>query len=505
MDNQAMAVTASFFNARSLPGWAVSTIVHAIALTILLFIPLKPKPLIEEIIVEQETINLPTESEMVQDIQQPAEILPEPQVLASETPTPTPTNETAEAGGDASAAVSEAMDVGSPLMAATKALDGGAASLPIGKGRTEGFSGRGAGKGVMLGKGGGTLNTEFAVKVGLDWFVKHQIDDGGNTAHWEINYSRKSTGATTGVGEAKANMAATSLALLPFLAGNHTHQAGQHRNVVKKALNWMLANQGADGRLLARGDQHEMYSHALGSIVLCEAYALTKDRALGAAAQKSIDFTVRNQNKTGGWRYMAKSTDADTSVFGWQFMSLKSAMMAGLKVPEKTLTEGMKYLKTVQPEKPGDHWAYDPGGARSPAMTSIGVLCHQYMGKGKSDPLVDQGVKLLISTSPPERTTHPYYWYYATQVVHHYQGPDWERWNRAMRRIWVDKQNRDSKSTDFGSWDPKDFNRGAHDLSQGGRLYLTSIGLLTLEVYYRYLPLYEGIRVIETKTASTEK
>jgi len=247
-----------------------------------------------------------------------------------------------------------------------------------------------------------------------------------------------------------------------------------------------------------------MYTHALGSIVLCEAYALTKDRGLGNAAQKAIDFTVRTQNKMGGWRYQQKATDVDTSVFGWQFMALKSGLMGGLKVPEKTLTAGMGYLKTVQPEKPGDHWAYDPGGGRRASMTSIGILCLQYMGKGKSDPLVDQGVKLLIETSPPEKTSDPYYWYYATQVVHHYQGPEWDRWNRGMRRIWVEKQNRDPKSTDFGSWDPKDFGREHHDLLGGGRLYLTSIGLLTLEVYYRYLPLYEGIRAAETKPAAAQ-
>jgi hypothetical protein len=494
MESQA-GVARPFFNARSIPGWATSTIAHAIVLTVLLFVPMTPPPNIEEIVVEQETINLPTETEIVQDIQQPAEIMPEPQTVAAEAPTPTPTTETATAGGDTAAAASDAVDIGGPMISVTRALDGGAASVPIGKGRTEGFSGRGAGKGVMLGKGGGTLNTEYAVKVGLDWFIKHQFEDG----HWEINYTRKSTGATTGVGEVKSNMAATSLALLPFLAANHTHQSGQHRNVVRKALKWIIENQGTDGRLLAKGDAQEMYTHALGSIVLSEAYALTKDKWLGAAAQKALDFTIRTQNKMGGWRYHQKATDVDTSVFGWQFMALKSGLMGGLKVPEKTLTAGMGYLKTVQPEKPGEHWAYDPKGVRRGSMTAIGILCHQYMGKGKNDPLVDEGVKLLIKTSPPEKTTSPYYWYYATQVVHHYQGPEWEQWNRGMRRIWVEKQNRDPKSTDFGSWDPKSFGREQHDLQAVGRLYLTSIGLLTLEVYYRYLPLFEGVRAAEPK------
>jgi hypothetical protein len=498
MENQPTAAS-SILHSRGLPGWVTSTIVHAAVLAILLFVPLDPPPSFEEIVVEQDTIDLPTETQLAQDIQQPVEILPEPQTLAAEAPSLTNMEAGSANPDNSAAAAADANDVGNPLMAVSQAIDGGAASVPIGKGKTEGFSGRGSGKGVMLGKGGGTLNTEYAVKVGLDWFLKHQFEDG----RWDINYARKSTGATTGVGEAKSSMAATSLALLPFLAANHTHQTGQHRNAVRKALNWILENQGADGRLLAKGDSHEMYTHALGSIVLCEAYALTKDKKLGAAAQKAIDFSMRSQNKNplGGWRYGAGSTDADTSVFGWHFMALKSGMMGGLKVPEKNLTAGMKYLKTVQSGKSGGIFAYEPGGSSRPSMTAIGLLCHQYMGKGRDDAQIHEGVQFLINNAKPEQTTQPYYWYYATQVVHHYQGPEWERWNRAMRKIWVDRQNRDSKSTDFGSWDPKDFGREQHDLMQGGRLYLTSIGLLTLEVYYRYLPLYEGIKATETKAA----
>src|SRR4051812_8187598 len=95
-----VGVAPTFFNTRNMPGWATSTIVHAVVLTILLFIPMNPSPKIEEIVVEQETINLPNESEIVQDIQQPAEIIPEPQTLASDAPTPAPSVETAAAGGD---------------------------------------------------------------------------------------------------------------------------------------------------------------------------------------------------------------------------------------------------------------------------------------------------------------------------------------------------------------------------------------------------------------------
>jgi len=64
MENPA-GVPPTFFNTRSIPGWATSTILHAVILTILLFVPMNPRAPIEEIVVEQETINLPSESEIV--------------------------------------------------------------------------------------------------------------------------------------------------------------------------------------------------------------------------------------------------------------------------------------------------------------------------------------------------------------------------------------------------------------------------------------------------------
>ena len=58
----------------------------------------------------------------------------------------------------------------------------------------------------------------------------------------------------------------------------------------------------------------------------------------------------------------------------------------------------------------------------------------------------------------------------------------------AMRRILIDTQNKDGCSA--GSWDPKKPTKDAWG-EPGGRLMMTSLSCLTLEVYYRYLPLYK--------------
>ena len=81
------------------------------------------------------------------------------------------------------------------------------------------------------------------------------------------------------------------------------------------------------------------------------------------------------------------------------------------------------------------------------------------------------------------------------------QGTDWDRWNREMRTVWIETQVREKKSCEFGSWDPEQPTKDVGHSDAGGRMMVTSFGLLTLEVYYRYLPLYK-IMDGETEIAS---
>jgi len=83
-----------------------------------------------------------------------------------------------------------------------------------------------------------------------------------------------------------------------------------------------------------------------------------------------------------------------------------------------------------------------------------------------------------------------YYWYYATQLLHNMQNAAWKQWNNRLRDGLVSMQVR-NKGCDYGSWDPL---RPVPDRwgGEAGRLYTTAMSILTLEVYYRYLPLYKA-------------
>ena len=91
-----------------------------------------------------------------------------------------------------------------------------------------------------------------------------------------------------------------------------------------------------------------------------------------------------------------------------------------------------------------------------------------------------------VKPDPAQRPTMMYYYYYATQVMHHYGGEKWKAWNLRMRDALVRSQDKSNNPWQNGSWDPT----GDGHAASGGRLMYTSLALLTLEVYYRHLPLY---------------
>ena len=102
---------------------------------------------------------------------------------------------------------------------------------------------------------------------------------------------------------------------------------------------------------------------------------------------------------------------------------------------------------------------------------------------------LQQGVTSLGQLGPSiDKTSmrnNMYYNYYATQVMHHYGGYPWQRWNAVMREYLIDSQSTDGHEK--GSW----FLDGSDDgCRAGGRLYCTAMAAMTLEVYYRHMPLY---------------
>jgi hypothetical protein len=107
-----------------------------------------------------------------------------------------------------------------------------------------------------------------------------------------------------------------------------------------------------------------------------------------------------------------------------------------------------------------------------------------YLGWKKDHRGLQRGVQFLSKTGPSEGDM--YYNYYATQVLRHWEGREWKKWNDELRENLVRTQARAGHAT--GSWIVSEGDdRG---VSAGGRLSCTSLSTMILEVYYRHMPLY---------------
>ena len=79
-----------------------------------------------------------------------------------------------------------------------------------------------------------------------------------------------------------------------------------------------------------------------------------------------------------------------------------------------------------------------------------------------------------------------YYWYYGTLAMKQFGDPEWSQWNVRIRDLLIAEQVHDGEFA--GSWEPRDPWSG-----YGGRIYSTAMATLCLEVYFRFLPLYEQV------------
>ena len=337
---------------------------------------------------------------------------------------------------------------------------------------------------------GGNAASEAAVTEALKWLARHQLPNGAWTFHHSLVCNAR-CGDPGEVKYGKSFNAATAMALLPFLGAGQTHYDGEFKEVVRRGLLFLIGNgragrQGGLPMLDLTDNAGNMYSHGLAAITLCEAYAMTEDPALAGPAQASLNFIVYAQCRDGGWRYQPRqASGGDTSVVGWQVMALKSGHMGHLVVPPITIQGAVMFLDRVSSDGGAIYGYTEPSTSVRPACTAIGLLCRMYTGWDKTHPGIVAGVKHLSKIGVLKDDI--YYNYYAAQVLRHYGGSEWDRFNQELRDWLVESQVQNGHAK--GSWHFPD-SRTHRGPKEGGRLASTAIATMILEVYYRHMPLY---------------
>lgn len=334
----------------------------------------------------------------------------------------------------------------------------------------------------LVEKYGGSPETQAAVARGLKWLAQHQLPDGG----WSFNHALapQCNGKCLNPGSMlKARCGATGMALLPFLAAGQTHKNGHYANVVKNGLSFLMLNMKPtqDGAKFS-DVEGSLYAHALATQPLCEAYAMTRDKRLELSAQQAVNYICNAQDPIGGgWRYQPREA-GDTSATGWQIAALRAGYMGRLQVPAVVSQKAMRFLDNMQSDS-GASYGYNGPMSNNSAMTASGLASRIHLGWKKDNEALQRGVQSLTrwGFSP----YNMYYNYYATQVLFQSGGEQWNRWNFAMRDFLLRSQS--SQGHEVGSWC---FEARETAAQAGGRHYYTTVSLLMLEVYYRYLPIF---------------
>jgi hypothetical protein len=336
------------------------------------------------------------------------------------------------------------------------------------------------------------------VDRGLDFLARAQQPDG----RWRLGTFPGSTASDTP--KLSCDTAATGLAILSFLGAGHDHFGGKHRDTVRRGLEFLLAMQKDDGDLYVPADKLSdscawLYSHGIASMALCEAVGMTGDPLVKPAAARACGFIAASQHPSrGGWRYTPRS-DADLSVSGWMLVAMRSGRLAGVDVEPRAF-DGVKTLLNASAIT-GDPARYHynprnpqqrPSQLSAGCMTAVGTLMRLHTGWTATDPRVQQSARALAAIRPTYGTANAknrdcYLWYYASQVLVHTGGDEWTGWYDQLADTLEQSQERNGPRA--GSWDPLG-NVPDRWGQYGGRIYVTALHLLTLEVPDRRLPTY---------------
>lgn len=303
----------------------------------------------------------------------------------------------------------------------------------------------------------------------------------------------------------------TSLSIMAFFAVGHMPDSKtKEGEAARKALEFVLR----DDRLedvndrdlqkcgyFGRRDGSRMYGHGIITLMLAQALGMgvdeEQDRRIRTRLEKAVELILwsqgmkqpNNHQNYGGWRYEPGSSDSDLSVTIWQLLALRAAKNAGLDVPKEAIDKAVGYVKRCyqsgrdkdgKPTNMKSGCAYQPGGGPSYASGAAGLLSLQVCGEYEAPEVVGSADWLRDRKLDYGDGYFFYGTYYYAQGMYQRGSEHADHAKQKVEEVLLKEQQGD------GSWQA----RGGSENS-AGKVYTTSMAVLSLSVQYHYLPIYQ--------------
>ena len=315
--------------------------------------------------------------------------------------------------------------------------------------------------------------------------------------------------------EMQPHVGVSALAGTAFLAAGSVPGRGPYAKQVERCLEFILASQNKKDGFLGKNDTR-MYSHAFATMFLAEVYGTARDPddRLKKALQHAVEFTWKNQNQQGGWRYAPLSEDSDMSITVCQVVALRAAKNKGISVPKESIDAAVDYVLRSAVTRDDVRHDFEPGAflyqyesknrqaeamtRTSFALTAAGLTTLYGAGVYTDDDIRSfcRNRKLSLREMPSFKNmleyVHKHYEdtgvrsgyrdhyffyygnYYAVQAMYIAGDPYWSRYYARLRDDVVRRQQKD------GSWQ-----------SNVGDAFSTAVSTIILEVPNNYLPIFQ--------------
>ncbi len=228
-----------------------------------------------------------------------------------------------------------------------------------------------------------------------------------------------------------------------------------------------------------------MHGHGFALMYLASVYGMESHPSLRArtadAVKKGVDLTSRGRSPNGGWFYTPGSVNDEGSVTVTQVQALRAAQNSGFLVPRGTIEEAVAYIERCSTPEGGI--CYSLGNYCGPRLPISAAAVATLYNAGEYDAPVAQrcleyvAQEFRLHDGYSKGGGHDFYTHlYASQAFYMAGDKYWDDYFPTTRDQLLKSQNKED-----GSWQGDGI----------GQTYGTAIGLIVLQLPYKYLPVFQ--------------